>query len=258
MDNEKVNILLADTSIFLDSAESDFNKKEYSTYKDYLIECNKIIKGLKGEGLIDDMNVLSEVPPDQRGISRAGAPDEIAKLREIINTLKKILRRNKDLIKHEKSNFIDSHFLLETIFRNFHTVARQLRNRYNSRPTLEIEDEYDVQDLLRGLLKLHFEDIRPEEHTPSYAGGSKRIDFLLKEEKTLIEVKKTRKNLTDKEIGEQLIIDISCYSVHPDCSKLYCFVYDPEGRIGNPIGLENDLKKLSKEGLEIFTMIYPK
>ena len=28
-----------------------------------------------------------------------------------------------------------------------------------------------------------FDDIRPEEYTPSYAGGSSRIDFLLKDEK---------------------------------------------------------------------------
>ena len=134
----------------------------------------------------------------------------------------------------------------------------QLRNRYNSRSTLEIDDEYDVQDLIHALLKLHFKDIRAEEHTPSYAGGSKRIDFLLKNEKTMIEIKKTRKNLADKEVGEQLLIDISSYGVHPDCQRLYCFVYDPEGRIGNPIGLENDLKKLSKEELEIIVMIFPK
>ena len=74
----------------------------------------------------------------------------------------------------------------------------------------------------------------------------------------MIEIKKTRKNLADKEVGEQLLIDISSYGVHPDCQRLYCFVYDPEGRIGNPIGLENDLKKLSKEELEIIVMIFPK
>ena len=57
----------------------------------------------------------------------------------------------------------------------------------------EIKDEYDVQDLLNALLRLNFDDVRPEEYTPSYAGSSTRVDFLLKKEKIVIEVKKTRK-----------------------------------------------------------------
>ena len=106
MDNNKINTLLSDTEILLESAESDINKKEYSAYKDYLVECNAIITGLKTEGLIEDLNILQEVPSNKRGISRTGAPDEIAKHREIINTLKKILRRNKDLLIKEKGSLI--------------------------------------------------------------------------------------------------------------------------------------------------------
>lgn len=143
------------------------------------------------------------------------------------------------------------------MFSRFHIVARQLRNRYNDRNTLDIDDEYDVQDLFHCLLKIEFDDIRPEETTPSYAGGSKRIDFLLKNEKVLVEVKKTRKNLTDKEVGQELLIDISTYSSHPDCEQLYCFVYDPEGRISNPIGLKNDLEKKSSDDLLVKVFIEP-
>ena len=106
---------------------------------------------------------------------------------------------------------------------------------------MSIEDEYDVQDLLHALLHLYFDDIRAEEWTPSYAGKSARVDFLLKNEKTVIEVKKTRHGLADKEVGDQLIIDVDRYKEHPDCEKLICFVYDPEGRIGNPNGIMDDL-----------------
>lgn len=42
-------------------------------------------------------------------------------------------------------------------------VANQLTNRYADRPTLEISDEYDVQDLFHALLHLFFDDIREEE-----------------------------------------------------------------------------------------------
>ena len=53
--------------------------------------------------------------------------------------------------------------------------------------------------------------------------------------------------MKDKELGDQLIIDIAKYQKHPNCKCLYCFIYDPEGIIRNPRGLENDLEKLGKE-----------
>ena len=145
---------------------------------------------------------------------------------------------------------------IENIFENFHFCCRQARSRYENRPTLDVKDEYDVQDLLHILLKLHFSDIRPEEYTPSYAGRSARMDFLLKDIQTVIEVKMAKKNLKDKEIGEQLILDISKYSTHPDCKELFCFVYDPEGLIRNPKGLEGDLSG-DKNGLIVQVFIRP-
>ena len=132
--------------------------------------------------------------------------------------------------------------LIERICLRFQTAARILRNRHADRPTIEINDEYDVQDLLHSFLRLHFDDVRPEEWTPSYAGASSRVDFLLKSERIVIEVKKTRQSLKVGELGEQLIIDRSRYEQHPDCDTLVCFIYDPEGRIGNPTGLERDLE----------------
>jgi hypothetical protein len=140
----------------------------------------------------------------------------------------------------DNSNPINSILI---IFDRFHLIVRQLRNRHDSRNTLNVTDEYDVQDLLHSLLMLYFDDIRPEEWTPSYAGKSNRMDFLLKDFKTVIEVKKTRSGLTGKEIGTQLIEDIERYSKHQDCETLLCFVYDPEGLAGNPRGLENDLNR---------------
>lgn len=37
--------------------------------------------------------------------------------------------------------------------------------------------------------------------------------------------------------------NIDKYKAHPDCGKLICFVYDPEERIHNPVGIMNDLNK---------------
>lgn len=147
----------------------------------------------------------------------------------------------KGYINFEQKKEIDVDGTLDRIFARFYKVAKQLRVRHGGRETLDINDEYDVQDLLHALLQLYFDDIRDEEWTPSYAGSAARVDFLLKNEKTVIEVKKTRQGLADKEVGNQLIEDIERYKVHPDCEKLVCFVYDPEGRIGNPNGVMNDL-----------------
>jgi hypothetical protein len=131
--------------------------------------------------------------------------------------------------------------LIEEILERFHIVVREINYRHNNRPSFEINDEYDVQDFLRGLLRLHFDDVRNEEWTPSYAGGSARMDLLLKNEQIVIEVKMFRKGISEKRIREQLIIDKAYYKGHKDCRKLYCFIYDPEGRIKNPRGFEKDL-----------------
>ncbi|MDP3513592.1 MAG: hypothetical protein Q8S20_12655 [Sulfuritalea sp.] len=132
---------------------------------------------------------------------------------------------------------------IENLCNRFHLIATQLRERHEDRQTLDVQDEYDVQDLFHTLLLLHFEDIRPEEWAPSNAGKSTRMDFLLKQERIVVEIKKTRKGLDSKTVGNELIEDIHRYQSHPDCDALICFVYDPEGRIANPRGLENDLRR---------------
>lgn len=143
-----------------------------------------------------------------------------------------------------------------TLLDHFHNVARQLRNRYKNRNTLDVADEYDVQDLLHALLKTKFDDIRAEEWSPSYAGKSSRMDFLLKDSGVVIETKRTRNGLKEGEIGDQLIIDIERYKKHPDCKKLICFVYDPEGLIGNPAGLSSDLTR-EEDGFKVEVVVRP-
>ena len=146
---------------------------------------------------------------------------------------------------------------LQRVFTKFHSIARKLRDRYDDRETLDVGDEYDVQDLLNALLVLYFDDIRPEEWTPSYAGKSAIMDFLLKKEKIVVETKMTRKRLADKEIGDQLIVDIERYKEHPDCDTLICFIYDPEGRIVNPHALSGDLESQSRDDLKVIIVVEP-
>ncbi|MCW5199994.1 DUF2321 domain-containing protein, partial [Desulfobulbus sp. F1] len=66
---------------------------------------------------------------------------------------------------------------VERICNRIALVIRQLRIRHDGRPAHDVEDEYDLQDLLHALLHLFFDDVRAEECTPSYAGKAARMDF---------------------------------------------------------------------------------
>jgi len=147
--------------------------------------------------------------------------------------------------------------IVENVCRRFHLFAKQLLVRHDKRSTVQMTDEYDVQDAMHALLHIHFEDVRPEEWTPSYAGKSTRMDFLLKREQVVVEVKMTRKGLNQKEVIQQLTEDKERYRVHPDCHALVCFVYDPTGGCENPNALENDVS-VSEGNFRVLVIVSPK
>jgi hypothetical protein len=165
-----------------------------------------------------------------------------------------------DRIDNEASDAItglDPALAVERICSRVPLVIRQLRQRHDDRSTIDVNDEYDLQDVLHALLHLFFDDVRPEEYISSYAGKSSRVDFLLKQESIVLEAKMTRKGLGAKEIGDQLIIDIARYKEHASCKTLFCLVYDPDHRVNNPRGLEIDLSKKHDE-LDVRVFVVPK
>lgn len=131
--------------------------------------------------------------------------------------------------------------LLSTVADRMLYVSRELGLRYGDRSTLKVEDEYDSQDLFRSLLRLFFEDVRAEDWSPEYAGGASRIDFVLPRQDTAVEIKHTRQTLNAKRLGEELIIDAVKYAAHPNVRHLVCLVFDHDGYIDNPRGIESDL-----------------
>jgi len=194
--------------------------KERDLFKDRLN--NWWIKEL--ESVLESLDLMQESPLVNRQVSE----------------------KNSARAKDQQANALEK---IEVITQRFHTVARQLLQRHRDhnipRDTLKITDEYDVQDLFHALLRLFFDDIRDEEWTPSYAGGASRIDFLLKQEQVLVEIKMTRQGLSrEKDISDQLIIDSDRYRVHPNCKMLVAFVYDPQEYLNNPSGIERDLTKM--------------
>ena len=146
---------------------------------------------------------------------------------------------------------------VRTLCCRFHSVARQLRLRGEYRATLSVEDETDVQDLLHALLRIQFDDIDTEEWTPSYAEGAPRTTFLLNDNQLAVLVKKTRNGLTAKDLTEQIRIDAERYLTKSRCTSLLCFIYDPDGRIGNPRAFETTLTTVNGS-LTIDVLIAPK
>ncbi len=144
---------------------------------------------------------------------------------------------------------------MEKLLNRFHLVARQLTQRQRKKKPFVITDEYDVQDLLHALLKIEFDNVKLEEPTPSLAGKPAYMDILLPTLGIVIETKMTRKGLTEKGVGDELLIDIARYQEHEGCRTLVCFVYDPGQWVKNPMGLKSDLEKKSTERLAVVVIV---
>lgn len=133
--------------------------------------------------------------------------------------------------------------LLEILIQGVRRAMFPFGHRRKGLPTIAFDNEYDVQDLLHALLRPWISDIRTEEYTPSYAGSSARVDFLLRKYAIVLEVKFVRDRAHAKNIGEELILDVAHYGAHPDCKQLWCVVYDPAGHLANAEGVKADLER---------------
>jgi len=140
--------------------------------------------------------------------------------------------------------------LLEILLKGLRRAMHPLTHRRKGAQALSFSTEYDVQDLLHALLRPWVADIRPEEFTPSYAGSSTRMDFLLPKQTLVIELKFVRDRNHAKKIGDELIVDIDHYQRHPDCNHLWCVVFDQDHLLPNAEGLKADLEgeRSTKDG----------
>jgi hypothetical protein len=122
--------------------------------------------------------------------------------------------------------------VLERLLRRLPLAIRQLRSRHGNRPPFRVVDEKDLEDLLRALLPLHFDDVRPECRTPRYAACT-RTDFLLAQEGIVLAVK-----LAQPGLAEQIQEDAAYYRQAKKCRTLVGFIYDPESTVREPSVLE--------------------
>lgn len=131
--------------------------------------------------------------------------------------------------------------LLASALRRLAPALRPLIVRRRNRVGIDVKDEYDLQDFVEALLRSLYNDVRAEERTPSYAGSSSVIDFLLRDDAVAVEVKVTAGGRSEKHIKQELLIDIYDYQQHPRVRTLIAVVYDLASTFNNPAGFERDL-----------------
>jgi hypothetical protein len=180
---------------------------------------------------------------------------QVRKLKTFLNKIE-LLRVKPGLIilKPVKEPAVDK---LIALLKRFHKVAQELRERRAEREPLVIKDEYDVQYLLNALLKLHFDDVRQEEFSPSNSGANTRLDFVLKNEGIVLETKMPHEKLKPKTLGEELLIDIGRYKAYPGITDLVIFIYDKADHITNKRGFSADLEKQSTPEIKVSVVIIP-
>jgi hypothetical protein len=130
---------------------------------------------------------------------------------------------------------------LEILLRRLPRTIRQLRDRHGTRPPFRVQDEHDLDDLLRAVLPLQFDEVRLESRTPSYSPGN-RSDLRLGKGDGIFPVALTAKLIQGKmgagQLEEQWAEDLAYYARVSACRTLVGFVYDSEGLLREPKKLE--------------------
>ncbi len=123
----------------------------------------------------------------------------------------------------------DANELVRNVLNNFSNAIKKVtQNRRKGHDNYEINDEYDVQDVLYVILKAVFPNLKDEDPIQKIGGKGTRIDLILREEEILIEVKMIKtSDYTESKFIDELKIDIESYHGSPWIKTLFCFVYDP-------------------------------
>lgn len=225
-------------------------RQAFDKPSNFYLEEYKYKAGFSIDALYGKQNTFQEdVEEDKSAIKY-----QVRKLRRFYEKVE-LLKSPENLVKNDtaKNNLNN----LLTLLKRFHKVAQAIRDRHNNRESIIIKDEYDVQDLLNGLMHIYFDDIRNEDFSPSHAGANSRLDFVLKKEKIIIEVKMTNEALTINKLGQDLLVDIGRYKEYPDCTDLVIFIYDKGDYIRNKTGLINDLQNQTTSKLKVTVIINP-
>lgn len=170
------------------------------------------------------------------------------------------LAAQRDILEEARFSTTNPEQLLSTwaaIFRRLPEFLRAWSKSSHTEqvPPLALTGEKGLQDVINAILRLHFEDVRPEDAVPQRSGAASFVDLFLPEIGLVVEVKMTRATLKDKKIGEELLVDAGRYPAHIGCLAILAVVYDPDHFVSNPKGLEADLSVPTAAGMPMRTVI---
>jgi hypothetical protein len=264
--NESGNLqsrLLDEARRLFQSLLQEIMTDRWAEYQEYLQSYHTLVLRSYQAGFSQEIIPIRPVSPDDIGPVGNPSPLEKEGLLEILkrtwilcNTLENVLVSGA-FPKLAYGDIKSAISRVENICDKFHIVSTLLKRSYQGKRGFPIRDEYDVQRLFRALLTVDFEDVQSEDHVPSHAGGPSRMDFLIMPYEIAVETKMTRKNLKDKQLGEELLVDIAKYKKHPNCKALVCFIYDPNGLIENSAGLARGLEESGSEDFTVRVVIKP-
>lgn len=152
---------------------------------------------------------------------------------------------DKTLALLKKDNIIAG--LVETVVENFNLF---LQNMFVVEPDkkatlkkacleqIKINNEYDVQHIMYAVIKAIYPNAR-REVTQDIGYGFDRYDIVIDEIDTVIEIKCTRKDHTDKKLFRELGEDAFFYK----CNNLIIYIYDRSAVIND---IDNFAKALEK------------
>jgi hypothetical protein len=229
---------------------------EWAHTTQYLLEA---IYGHDDEHTTKYLGIIKNIPTqNKQRWAQETIYFSLAMLKSNINEIQTILENPEFQEPISNINAVSSDEKLLFIFSKFHNIAKILELHRKNCSCFSIKKEYDVQLLIYSLLTLGFEHIRVEEPTGSHAGSASRMDFVLDDEKTIIEIKYAFEGHVDNEIGEELLLDIAKYEANGKYSKFFCLIYDPNNKIRNAPILKKDLEMHKKEHFDITVIIEPK
>lgn len=172
--------------------------------------------------------------------------DSMANLRKAIENICRALALDDVNPPNELSEH-EALLIVERILTNFYLhVKAMYHDKPHGKGTIQeaslkeitIGNEYDLQRILYSLLVPIFPDIRTEVNGDNGYGGI-RTDIYLSRYQVAIELKCTRKSMTEKDLIDQLGAD----GFHYTAKTLYMFVYDKDSIIKNVTAFENAFKR---------------
>ena len=115
----------------------------------------------------------------------------------------------------------------------------------------KIENEYDLQKLMFSALSVVYPDARIEVVQDS-GHHSLRKDIVIDSEAAVIELKCSRKGMTERSLSEEIASDI----IHYGTDKLYFFIYDKEDVIANAVSFIRSYEEINVDGKSVRLVIY--